>query len=140
MSLYLVLTRLLRDESTLTNLVFTAAVVLAPLSLVLPDVWRTPSVRSLALMATIGLLGLGVLYALDRALELAPTSVVAPALYAQPVFAVVLATAAGELHLGRAAELGSVLVVAVYAVLFMGIRWHRTDSAPRSARQVRARS
>jgi len=111
MSLYLVFTRQLRDESTLTNLVFTAACVLVPLSVVMPGVWTMPSPTALGMMAAIGVLGLGLLYALDRATELAPVSHTAPVLYIQPVWMLLIAVLAGSAHPGRANLLGSMIVI-----------------------------
>lgn len=128
-SLYLVLTRLLRDESTLTNLVFTAACVLVPLSLVLPAFWSGPTARTIVLMAAIGLFGLGALYAFDRAVELAPVSMVVPMLYTQPVWLAVIALTVGSAHLGRATLLGTVLVVSVCALLLISTGWKLTRSA-----------
>jgi drug/metabolite transporter (DMT)-like permease len=68
-SLYVVLTRALRTEPRAANLVFTAICVLAPLSLVMLMVWRMPPVQDMVIMTTIGLVGLALLWALDRACE-----------------------------------------------------------------------
>lgn len=129
MSLYLVLTRMLRDESTITNLVFTAACVLAPLSLALPAFWTTPTGGTIVFMAAIGLFGLGGLYAFDRAVEVAPVSLVVPMLYTQPVWLALIAVLAGSLHLGRADMLGTALVVTVCTLLLVSTGWKLT-SAP----------
>lgn len=123
LALYLVMTALLRDESTVTNLIYTAACVLAPLSLVMPVVWSMPTVRTLALMAAIGLLGLGALFMFDRAIDIAPVSGVAPMLYTQPLWALVLAVLVGHEHLGKAGLLGAVLVVGVCGMLFVTTEW-----------------
>ncbi|HLF25327.1 MAG TPA: DMT family transporter [Anaerolineae bacterium] len=89
-SLYLVMTRLLRDDGTLTNLFYTAACVLIPLSAGLPLFWRALTLPGLAIMAAIGLLGYVVLYLLDKAIEAAPVSVIAPFTYIQPIGVLVL--------------------------------------------------
>lgn len=123
LALYLVMTAQLRDESTLTNLIYTAACVLAPLSLVVPALWDMPTVRTLALMAAIGLLGLGALFMFDRAIDMAPVSGVVPMLYTQPLWALVLAILIGDEHLGKAGLLGAVLVVGVCGVLFVATEW-----------------
>jgi drug/metabolite transporter (DMT)-like permease len=122
LSFYLVMTRMLRDESTLTNLTYTAACVLVPLSVIMPLFWHRPSIRGLALMALIGLLGLGVLFGFDRAIELAPVSTIAPMLYVQPVAALALATMFGETHPGRSAMLGTTLILAMCTMTFVAIR------------------
>jgi drug/metabolite transporter (DMT)-like permease len=124
LSLYLVFTRQLRYESTVTNLVFTAACVLMPLTLTLPLVWRMPSSEALAVMAAIGVIGLGALFALDRALEGAPVSAVAPMLYLQPVWTVMLAALTGQLDLGLGSILGIVQVVAVCMALLVMAGWN----------------
>lgn len=123
LALYLVMTALLRDQATLTNLVYTAACVLAPLSLLVPAVWSMPSVRTLALMAAIGLLGLGALFMFDRAIDMAPVSGVAPMLYTQPLWALVLAVVLGDDQLGKAGLLGAVLVAGVCGTLFVATEW-----------------
>lgn len=123
LALYLVMTALLRDQSTLTNLVYTATCVLAPLSLLVPAVWSMPTVRTLALMAAIGLLGLGALFMFDRAIDMAPVSGVAPMLYTQPLWALVLAVVIGDDHLGKAGLLGAVLVAGVCGTLFVATEW-----------------
>jgi drug/metabolite transporter (DMT)-like permease len=129
LSLYLVLTRLLHDESSLINLVFTALCVLVPLSPVMAGVWREPTIRALALMVAIGLLGLGVLYSIDLAAELAPVSAVAPMLYTQPLWVVALAVLLDGVHPGRAALLGGALVMTVCAILFLTAGWRLTGTA-----------
>jgi drug/metabolite transporter (DMT)-like permease len=89
-SLYFVLTRLLRDEGTMTNLFYTAVAVLAPLSLALPLFWRPLSLRNGLVMTAIGLLGWLSLYALDKALEHNDPLSLAPLLFQVPVWQVLL--------------------------------------------------
>lgn len=130
MSLYLVFTRQLRDESTLTNLVFTAACVLVPLTLVLPGVWTMPSPATLGMMAAIGVLVLGLLYGIDRATDLAPVSRTAPVLYSQPVWMLLIAMLAGSAHPGRANLLGAGLVIIVCSAIFVASGWKRSQTEP----------
>jgi len=82
-ALYLIMTRMLKGEPTESKLLFTALGVFLGLTPVLPFVWRTPSVATLAMMAAVGIVGLGGLYAIDKALESAPLPVVAPLAYTQ---------------------------------------------------------
>ena len=89
-SLYVVLTRTLRSEPTATNLFYTAVAVLAPLSLLMPVLWQTPSRADYLVMLVVGLAGLGLLWALDRACALVPVSVLAPYLLLPPVIAAIL--------------------------------------------------
>lgn len=116
MSLYLVFTRQLRDESTLTNLVFSAACVLVPLSIIMPAVWVMPSPAALGAMAMIGVLGLALLYGFDRATELVPVSRTAPVLYSQPVWMLLIAMMVGDAHPGRVNILGAMIVIATCLV------------------------
>jgi len=89
-SLYQLTTRLMPDENILASLFYTAFGVWVPLSLLMPSHWVAPTPHDLALMVGIGLIGFVTLYALDRALELAPAPVVAPFAFTQPVFVVVV--------------------------------------------------
>src|SRR5262249_54464996 len=57
--LYVVLTRTLRDERTSTNLFYSALLVFAPLTALMPMLWHTPSARDLVLMIGVALTGLG---------------------------------------------------------------------------------
>jgi drug/metabolite transporter (DMT)-like permease len=89
-SLYLVMTRMLREESTLTNLLYTASGVLIPLSLRLPTFWKTLTLQSGLMMVLIGLLGFVLLWILDEALEMTSAIFVAPFLYSQMFWMIVL--------------------------------------------------
>ena len=89
-SLYLVLTRFLHAENTVTNLFYTGLVVSLAYSFGLPYFWKTMNITALLTMSMIGFLGFWVLYFLDKALERTPTSVLAPFLYTQPIFALFL--------------------------------------------------
>jgi drug/metabolite transporter (DMT)-like permease len=77
-SVYVVMTRAMRDETTMANLFYTGLCVLAPLSLGLPAFWLGLRGRAAMAMGAIDLVGLAGLLALDRALHLAPASVVVP--------------------------------------------------------------
>lgn len=86
-SAYQILTRLLGPETMSSKLFYTAAGVFLALTPGLPGVWRTPDGIALCVMAAIGLVGLAVLYLLDRALEGVSVSGVAPFAYLQVLFA-----------------------------------------------------
>jgi drug/metabolite transporter (DMT)-like permease len=89
-SLYVVMTRMLRDESHITNLFYTALGVLIPLSFWLPGFWKPLTLQSGLLMALIGLLGFALLWVLDKALELTSAAMVAPFFYSEMFFILVL--------------------------------------------------
>jgi drug/metabolite transporter (DMT)-like permease len=118
-SVYQVMTRAMREETAMANLFYTALFVLLPLTLGLPGFWRALTREAAAWMGAIGLVGLLGLLALERALHLAPASVVAPFVYLQPVWMAFL----GGLLLGRHVERRqvagacAVLGSGVYAIL-----------------------
>lgn len=119
LSLYLVLTVRLRDDPVRTSLFYTAACVLLPLTLAIPFAWHTPTLRTLALMIVIGVLGLGLLYAMERALDEAPVSAIAPLWYVQPVAILFLTILTGEAVPGRSALLGTALIVLLSMALLV---------------------
>ena len=80
-SVYVVMTRSLRDEPVQANLFFTALGVFVLLTPLMPFVWVMPNLHDAALLAGIGIVGLLALWALDRACERAPVAQVAPTLH-----------------------------------------------------------
>jgi drug/metabolite transporter (DMT)-like permease len=89
-SLYVVMTRMLRNESTPTNMFYTAIGVLVPLSFRLPAFWKPLTLQGGVLMALVGLLGFALLWVLDKALDSTSTAAAAPFLYSEMFFIVVL--------------------------------------------------
>lgn len=89
-SLYPVMTRMLQGESILTNLFYTALGVFVPLSFALPGFWRPLTLEAALMMSLVGLLGLVVLWLLERALDLAAASTLAPIFFLEPVFMIIL--------------------------------------------------
>jgi drug/metabolite transporter (DMT)-like permease len=82
-SVYVMMTRSLREERLETNLFYTAIGVFLLLSLYVPGVWVTPSVHDMVMVAGIGSFGFIALLALDRAVHRGPISVATPAMYVQ---------------------------------------------------------
>jgi len=109
--LYAVLTRVLRTEHTGTNLFHTAVWVFLPLSLNLPRVWQTPTLAVTMTMIAIGVIGLGLLYLIDRALAYAPTTLVAPFLFLECLWSVALGYIHGPAGLGRFGLIGAALIL-----------------------------
>jgi drug/metabolite transporter (DMT)-like permease len=118
LGLYLILTNgLQRTESVATNLFYAAVGALIPLAAVVPAFWQTPPLGDGVRMVAIGLLGFLSLLAIERAVERAPISRLAPIAFAQPLSAMV----ASRLFVGGSwdavATLGGVLVVVSLAYL-----------------------
>lgn len=80
-SLYVVMTRSLRDEPPKSNLFFTACGVFAVLTPMMPFVWVTPTLHDAVLLFLIGSGGLVALWALDRACAAVEVSRVAPVMH-----------------------------------------------------------
>jgi drug/metabolite transporter (DMT)-like permease len=115
-ALYLVLTRLMRDETTASRLFYTALSVWVPLGLVVPWVWTTPTLRDFAIMASIGILGFLFLLGLDRALDAEPVGRLAPFVLAQPIWTVVTDAVLSGHAPARHAVVGVVVVLGAWLV------------------------
>lgn len=123
-ALYVVMTRSLRNERVETNLLFTASVPLVVLTLVMPFVWRWPTLGDAMVLTSIGAVGLVALWALDRACSAAPAWIVANVLFVE-VLGVVVAIAALS---GRIPSSGTLLAAtALIAVLIFA--WHLAGAA-----------
>jgi drug/metabolite transporter (DMT)-like permease len=110
-SLYVVLTRTLRTERTMTNLLYSALVVAVPLTFVMPAVWQPLTLRDGLIMAGVGVVGLAVLWIIDRVSDLLPISVFASLFSLQLVLmAVVLPLVAGA-RPAKLALAGTLLVL-----------------------------
>ncbi len=109
-SLYVVMTRSLRSETSRANLFHTALGVFVVLTPLMPHVWVAPSLRDLVVLTGVGLLGFFGLWALDRMAAAAPVSVAAPLAYLQLVFTVFIAAGLGSHRPGPAAIAGLLLI------------------------------
>ena len=118
-ALYVVLTRTLRSDHTHTNLFYTAACVFVPLTAVMPLVWKQPAPMDLLVMGAVGLVGLALLWALDRATALAPVSWIAPFLLLPPVAGLAVDTLRLRDLPGRLALAGAALVLGSLALLLL---------------------
>ncbi len=121
-SLYIVMTRSLRSESTRVNLFLTALGVFVVLTPVMPWVWIAPSRHDLLIFAGIGLFGFVMLWLLDRLASAAPVSLTAPFLYLQVLFTALLAVFVGHLHPGRASIVGIGCILLAALVTWFGGR------------------
>jgi drug/metabolite transporter (DMT)-like permease len=89
-SLLMVVTRSLRNTD---NIVLTSGQIVGTLAfgaIVAPFGWAAPSLRDLALMALFGVVSIVALACINRALKLAPASVVAPFQYTMIVWGIAL--------------------------------------------------
>lgn len=86
-SLYIVLTRALRDESHVANLFYTALGAFIAFTPIVPFVWQTPGLHDLAILCAIGIIGYVTLLALDHMAAGAPVAASAPIACVQPIFA-----------------------------------------------------
>jgi drug/metabolite transporter (DMT)-like permease len=109
-SLYVVMTRSLRSETTRANLFYTALGVAVSLSPVMPRLWMTPPLRDLLVLAGVGILGYASLFVLDRLAAAAPVSVAAPFTYLQLAFTIGISWGFGHDQPARHAAAGLLCV------------------------------
>jgi drug/metabolite transporter (DMT)-like permease len=117
-SLYVVLTRSLRTETTRANLFYSALGVAVSLVPVMARVWVSPAPRDLTIMVAVGVLGLAGLWALDRMAHAGPVSAAAPFAFLQLPFMLGFDWLRGHAHLGPRAALGSTVIAAAAAYLW----------------------
>jgi drug/metabolite transporter (DMT)-like permease len=131
-SLYVVMTRSLRDESVLVNLSYTALGVFLALTPVMPEVWQMPTAADLRTMITVGILGLFSLYMLDRMASAAPVFLSAPLIATQVLFTTLASVVIERSLPGKVAMMGVFAVVVSAAVV-----WNMAGNGTReSLRQV----
>ena len=116
---YMIATRLLsHTDSAVTTLIYTACVGAVVMSAVVPFVWQTPDMKGWFLMVMLGFLGGGCHFALIKAFEAAPASVVTPFEYSRLIWA----TALGFVVFGDLPDgwtiVGAVLIVAAGLYVF----------------------
>jgi drug/metabolite transporter (DMT)-like permease len=116
--LFVVATRALRHERLRANLFYTAAGVVVLMLPLLPGRWVWPDAMGLAGMVSVGVLGFGALYALERMAAAAPVSLTAPATGLQLLPSIGAAWLAGQHAWSWSSTLGAVVVVAVAMALW----------------------
>lgn len=125
--LYCVLTRRLMDETLQSRLFYTATVPFGAFAPVMLFRWHPLTARVFLLMTLVGLGGLVTLWALDKALDLAPASLVAVFMFFNVLAEVGLHVVAGEMP-GRRGAIGALTILAAGAwVVFVEAR--RGDGA-----------
>jgi len=108
---YLVMTRAMREETTLANLFYTALCVWLALTMMLPLFWRPLTWKAAQPMIAIGVIGFFLLLAIDRSLHLAPAAVVAPIMFTEVIWSILI-SGDGALRFSAISVLaGAVLIV-----------------------------
>lgn len=128
--LYLISLRLSHNESVLPTLFYTAVAVFVPLSFGLPFYWRPLTWANAAGMALIGLLGLLLLYALDKALARGSIGLVAPYLLSVPLWMLGLDVLRAHTTMSISTLFGSFLLVGALIGLVI---YHLHGRAPQDA-------
>jgi drug/metabolite transporter (DMT)-like permease len=127
-------TRMMRStEPVLTTLVLSALIALAITSAAAPFVWTALDARSLALMVAIGALSAASQYVLILAFQYAQPSLLAPFLYSQMLWAIVLGFALFDALPDMATLVGAAIIIAsgIYT-------WHRERRAHLTAAKAPA--
>lgn len=108
---YLVMTRAMREETTLANLFYTALYVWLALTVTLPLFWRPMTWNAAQPMIAIGVIGFFALLAIDRALHLAPAAVVAPIAFTEVAWNTLISGGGARRFSSVPVLVGAVLVV-----------------------------
>jgi drug/metabolite transporter (DMT)-like permease len=122
-AVYITLSRSLRDEPLATSLFYTGLTVLICSAPFVALSWQPIETRDLAAITGIGAFGLLALYCVDRALQLAPASFVAPFLYGAVAWEVALQVLGTH-------ELPSSRTVLGAAIVFVVAAWWLLSQAP----------
>lgn len=128
-SLHLLLSRILRDDHPFVSLFHTALWVFVVLSFFVPFMWQTPTLSDIAAMVVVGLVGALGLFALARAGELMPLSVVASFSYTEAIWNLALRLLVLRLLPGKSQLLGVLLigVVTVFMFIYESRQLHPED-------------
>jgi drug/metabolite transporter (DMT)-like permease len=125
-ALYQVLTRFMREETTTSRLFYTALWVWVPLGFAVPWFWTIPALTDLVLMMLVGVLGYLILLGIDRSLDVAPVSKIAPFAVAQPVAGVLIEA----LLLRRVPPPERVAGIAIVFVGWLMLLWPTAGQTP----------
>jgi drug/metabolite transporter (DMT)-like permease len=123
---FFALTRALRRDSTATGLIWTALCVAIPASIVSIVQWQPLGLRAIVGIATMGVLWLGVLFAIDETLRRAPLALVTPFLLGEVLWFRLMFHAAWS----RGALVGTAVVVLCAVVAMVRLLTASGDHAP----------
>ena len=119
-SLYVVMTRSLRNETLTANLFYTACGVMLFLTPFMPSVWVQPAGKDLLIMTAVGVFGFLALLALDRMAVAAPVSQAAPLVYLQIPATVAILVSLGHEPPGWRVTFGLLLIAGVALYTWSG--------------------
>jgi len=119
-SLYVVMTRTLRAERPEVNLAYVALPVFIVLTPVMPVVWMRPDAHDAVVLTLVGALGLGALYALERACRAAPAWTSASAFFTQALCVASLIMIASEGPPSVRAATGMAVILILLGALWLG--------------------
>jgi drug/metabolite transporter (DMT)-like permease len=131
-ALYQVLVRKVGlTDSVATTTLYTAAVGLAVLTLLVPFVWRAPDLEAWLLMLLVGVLGSAGHIVLFKALELAPASALQPFGYMLMVWAAVMGYLVFD-HIPDVPTIGGAVIVVLGGLYALHRERLRADASPSS--------
>jgi drug/metabolite transporter (DMT)-like permease len=132
LSLYFVMTRDLRDEPVQTNLFYTAAPVFAVLTPFMPWIFVAPDLHDAIIFSMIGVVGLGTLFAIDRACAAGPTWMSANALFLQALASVILMLSIYDMAATLRLIIGMAAIVGLVGAQFLFSAKLASPRAPRA--------
>lgn len=129
-SMYVVMTRPLRTETSHANLFYTALGVFLALSPFMPAVWVTPTPADLMVFAGIGIIGYFALVALDRMAAVAPVSIGAPFAFMQLVFMVAIGEVEGLVHVRSHIMFGALVIALALGCVWWWAPGRQSEARP----------
>lgn len=116
-AIFLAVTRRLRGTPGVTMVLLQLIALTIAGAVTVPFAWQAPDIGGFALMAGVGVIGITGYFCVNRALQLAPASVIAPFQYLSIIWSVVLGYLAFDDVPGVATLAGAGLIVAAGALI-----------------------
>ena len=116
-AIFLAVTRRLRGTPGVTMVLLQLIALTTAGAVTVPFAWETPDVPGFALMAGVGVIGICGYFCVNRALQLAPASVIAPFQYLSIIWSVVLGYLAFRDIPGVETLAGAALIIAAGAFI-----------------------
>lgn len=121
-ALYIVMTRMMRDEMLLPKMFHTALWIFVALTPFLPFFWQLPTVHGLIALVAVGLFGWVALFLLGRSVDEVPPAIFAPVLYSIVLWPELLQGIVRHVVPSHATWIGSLLVIGSIGTIFL-IEW-----------------